>query len=104
LNLWIFESGSRLERIEAYAFRESGLHSIVIQSSVVVLGIQSFSRCQSLESVAFESGSRLERIEERAFQESGLKSIEHPPSVSFIDGSAFVGTTMRGDDRAEEIG
>jgi hypothetical protein len=37
-----FESGSRLERIEEYAFCESGLTSILIPSSIVVLGEMSF--------------------------------------------------------------
>jgi hypothetical protein len=62
-----FESGSRLERIQEWAFYHSGLKSILIPSSVVVLGKWSFSGCKSLESVAFESGSRLERIEESMF-------------------------------------
>jgi hypothetical protein len=73
-----FESGSRLERIEEYAFTGSGLKSIVIPSSVVVLGYSSFRECKSLESVTFESGSRLERIKESAFSGCGLKSIEIP--------------------------
>jgi hypothetical protein len=71
-------------------FRYFGsFRSIVIPSSVVVLGQGSFYECESLESVTFESGSRLERIEELAFSGSGLRSIEIPGSVSFIDGSAF---------------
>jgi hypothetical protein len=65
-----FESGSRLERIEEYAFHGSGLKSIDIPSSVVVLGKQSFSRCNALESVTFESGSRLERINKSMFEHS----------------------------------
>jgi hypothetical protein len=89
-----FASGSRLERIEESAFRESGLKSILIPSSVVVLGKASFRSCNSLESVTFESGSRLERIEESAFYDSGLESIVIPESVTFIDGSAFNGVSM----------
>jgi hypothetical protein len=63
------------------AFRASGLRSIEIPSSVVVLGKMSFDSCKSLESVTFETGSRLERIEKSAFNGSGSKSIEIPPSV-----------------------
>jgi hypothetical protein len=37
------------------------LKSILIPSSVVVLGPSSFSGCKSLESVTFESGSRFAR-------------------------------------------
>jgi hypothetical protein len=65
-----FESGSRLERIERFAFYGSGLRSILIPSSVVVLGERSFSWCKSLESVIFESGSRLERIYQWDFEDS----------------------------------
>jgi hypothetical protein len=73
-----FERDSLLEGIRDSGFRESGLKSIVIPSSVVVLGKMCFYGCKSLESVTFESGSRLERIEECAFSGSGLKSIENP--------------------------
>jgi hypothetical protein len=41
----VFESGSRLERIEESAFSWSGLKSIVIPSSVVVLGKKCFCSC-----------------------------------------------------------
>jgi hypothetical protein len=84
-----FESGSRLERIEEFAFSGSGLKSILIPSSVVVLGNSSFYECSSLESVTFESGSRLERIEECAFCESGLKSILIPSFVAILGKSSF---------------
>jgi hypothetical protein len=90
----IFESDSRLERIEERAFAWSGLKSIAIPSSVVVLGKESFSDCTSLESVIFESGSRLERIEEHVFSRSTLTSIEIPPGVTYIDGSAFHETSI----------
>jgi hypothetical protein len=143
----VFESGSRLERIDESAFHLSGLRSIVIPanvsficgsafvthslnslsvsednryfrvhdsfledicgsticryfgfygsivvpSSVVALGKQSFRDCESLESVTFESCSRLERIDESAFQGSGLKSIVIPCSVVVLGGSSFSG-------------
>jgi hypothetical protein len=48
----------------------SGLKSIEIPSSVVVLGKWSFYQCKSLESVTFEGGSRLEWIEESAFSQT----------------------------------
>jgi hypothetical protein len=80
--------------LEEKAFFRSGLKSIEIPSSVVVLGKESFCHCQSLESFTLESDSRLERIEERAFHLSGLKSIVIPVSVTFVDGSAFAGLSM----------
>jgi hypothetical protein len=84
-----FERGSRLERIFDSAFRDTGIQSIVIPSSVVDLGKKSFCGCKSLESVIFESGSRLERIEESAFEESGLHSIDIPSSVVVLGKKSF---------------
>jgi hypothetical protein len=63
--------------------------SVVIPSSVVVLGGGSFCWCESLESVTFENGSGLERIEESAFRRSGLKSIVIPYSVVVLGRSSF---------------
>jgi hypothetical protein len=63
--------------------------SIVIPSSVVVLGKWSFYNCKSLESVRFEGGSRLEQIEECAFQQSGLQSIEILSSVLVLGVASF---------------
>jgi hypothetical protein len=60
-----------LERIEESAFSKSGLKSILIPSSVVVLGKESFYSCESLGSVTFENGSRLERIGQSAFFGTG---------------------------------
>jgi hypothetical protein len=84
-----FERDSILKGICDSGFRKSGLQSIFIPSSVVVLGEGSFFLCESLESVTFESGSRLERIEERAFAGSGLKSIVIPSSVVVLGKSSF---------------
>jgi hypothetical protein len=86
-----FESGSRLERIEEYAFSWSGLKSILIPSSVVVFGKCTFYECKSLESLTFESGSRLERIEESAFSGCGLKSILIPSSVVVLGNGVSLG-------------
>jgi hypothetical protein len=91
-----FERGSSLEKVWDAGFRGSGLQSIVVPSSVVALGKESFYECKSLESVTFESDSRLERIEGSAFEKSGLLSIEIPFSVAFIDGSAFLATEVEG--------
>jgi hypothetical protein len=84
-----FERRSSLERIFYSGFRRSGLKSIVLPSSVVILGQSSFDACISLESVTFESGSRLERIEDAAFYESGLKSIVIPSSVVVLGQCSF---------------
>jgi hypothetical protein len=55
--------------------------SIVLPSSVVVLGESSFRECNSIESVFLENGSRLRRIEESAFSGTGLGMIVIPCSV-----------------------
>jgi hypothetical protein len=54
-----FEMGSKLCVLSDGAFRESGLKSIVILSSVVSLGKESLALCDFLECVMSESGSRL---------------------------------------------
>jgi hypothetical protein len=79
-----------LERIEQEAFERSGLESIVIPSSVVVLGGGAFSQCMSHQSVEFERGCRLELIDEFAFYRSGLKSIVIPSSVVVLGKQCFV--------------
>jgi hypothetical protein len=76
-----FERGSSLERIRESGFRWSALQSIVVPSSVVCLGEQSFCQCVSLAPVTLESGSQLERIELAGFYLSGVRPIEIPSSV-----------------------
>jgi hypothetical protein len=67
-----FERGFHLNSLAESAFHGSLLKSIVIPSSVVVLGRDSFHQCRGLECVIFECRSRLERIGDFAFFESGL--------------------------------
>jgi hypothetical protein len=55
----VFESNSRLTRIESNAFASSSLQSIVIPSPVRILGSKCFSSCKSLLSISFESNSQL---------------------------------------------
>jgi TPR repeat protein len=109
-----FERRSRLKRIEESAFHcrswpPCPLTSIVIPSSVVVLGKCSFSTCTSLESVTFESGSRLERIDESAFHGCALKSIVIPSSVVVLGKESFSGckslesVTFESGSRLERI-
>jgi hypothetical protein len=53
ISVVVFEKGSRPAEIEGSAFHGSGLRSIEMPSSVVVLGKSSFRECPSLESVTF---------------------------------------------------
>jgi hypothetical protein len=85
-----FETGCRLERIQASAFSRSGLTSIGVPSSVIDIGESSFCRCTALASVLFESDSRLQWIEESAFRWSGLESIEIPSSVIVLGKASFL--------------
>jgi hypothetical protein len=83
-----------LIRIESKAFYNSSLESIVIPSTVEILGSNCFSFCESLSSITFESNSHLTRIESETFFYSSFQSIVIPRSVQFIDGSAFIGTSI----------
>jgi hypothetical protein len=85
----VFEPGSRLERIEKYAFWGNGLKSIVIPASITEIGDNCFKDCKSLESVVFEPGSRLERIGQYAFWGSRLNRIVIPTSVTEIGDHCF---------------
>jgi hypothetical protein len=64
-----------LKRIEESAFAQSGLQSIVIPSSVVVLGKESFAECKSFKSVTFENGSGLEWINKSMFRETRVNFV-----------------------------
>jgi hypothetical protein len=84
-----FGKGCQLGLMDEKAFYWTGLKSIVIPSSVVVLGRGSFAECKSFESVTFDSGSQLERIDDMAFSGSGLKSIVIPSSVVVLGKKSF---------------
>jgi hypothetical protein len=59
--------------------------SIVIPSTVEILGIESFHRCDLLSSVTFEPGSKLHLIDANAFSYcSSLVSIDIPVLVSVV--------------------
>jgi hypothetical protein len=87
--------------IDEWVFSFGGLKSILIPSSVDVLGQSSFFQCKSLESVTFENCSRLERIEESAFSWSGLKSIV-TPSVDFLGTSMEEEVELEVEEEEEE--
>jgi hypothetical protein len=63
--------------------------SVVIPSSIVILGKSCFQWSKALKCVHFQSGSRLERIEESAFGSSGLNSIVIPSSVLVLGRRSF---------------
>jgi hypothetical protein len=80
----IFESGSKLRRIEKCGFSDSGIKMIAIPSSVEFIGKYCFSGCKSLYKITFESGHNLQ-IHGSAFEQTNLKDICIPLNVEFIE-------------------
>jgi hypothetical protein len=62
-----FTSGSKLSRIEALAFSDTGLVEIIVPASVEVLGDKCFFGCSLLSSVTFASRSKLHEVGRYAF-------------------------------------
>jgi hypothetical protein len=89
LELIVFESNSRLPRIDCHEFDQSSLQSIAIPSNVEILGSYCFYWCKSLSSITFESNSRLTRIESFAFSSSSLESILIPRNVEILGSLCF---------------
>jgi hypothetical protein len=63
--------------------------SVVIDSSVEVIGEPCFFSCESLVSVTFETNLQLSCLESDAFCRSGLQSINHPGSLEKIHELSF---------------
>ena len=87
-----------LTSIGENAFKESGLQSIEIPTSVEAIEDGAFGDCTALTTVTFEKGSQLKTIkggfEVGAFQNCiSLTSIEIPASVETIERSAFYNCT-----------
>jgi hypothetical protein len=93
LSTVLFESGSKLLRLEHNAFCScSSLSSICVPSSVRDLCRGCFSRCPSLSTVSFESESRLSCLDTDAFADCpSLLSICLPPQLASLNwtGSAI---------------
>jgi hypothetical protein len=89
----IFESGSRLSRIEKSAFSQcESLSSICIPASVETICEGCFYACRSLSVVTFEANSNLCRIEKEAFSRCrSLSSICIPSRVASLSEDVFFG-------------
>lgn len=87
----IFDSHSKLSRLEKFAFRDAGLGLIHLFSSVEVICEACFSCDLSLLSVTFDCVSKLRRIEKDAFRETGLPltSIHIPSWIVLFVKTAF---------------
>jgi hypothetical protein len=76
---WVaFEGGSKLSRLEKYAFSETGLTAVHIPASVEVICEKCFSSCTPLRSVTFAVDCQLSRLEQAAFYETDLTTIHIP--------------------------
>jgi hypothetical protein len=70
-----FESGSQLSLIGISAFRESGLTSITIPSTVTTINNGAFQDCTALTSVTFEPNSQPTAFASTAFTGSALAQV-----------------------------
>jgi hypothetical protein len=84
-------------QINSHAFRDSGLGSIVIPSSVTTIQEMAFKGSRALHTVHFNNfmNSQLQTIENWAFQNCGsLTNFSMPSSVNHIGQSAFEHTRL----------
>jgi hypothetical protein len=65
------------------------LKSIVLPTSVEVIGEGAFQKCKMVETVIFEANSAAREIGKYGFGESGLNIIVIPTSVEVIGEGAF---------------
>jgi hypothetical protein len=80
-----FESGSRLKRIERFAFSEISIGKIEIPSSVEFIGEKCFFGCKYCSRIGFEMGSSLKTIGDYAFCGSqSIKMAEIPAKCEIL--------------------
>lgn len=70
-----------------FCFRD--VESAIIPDFITVIGVHSFSGCESLTKVEFSENSQLEIIKEDAFNGSGIESFTVPLHVTKICDGAF---------------
>ena len=73
----------------AELFKDSGLRSICIPSSVRTLGPKCFAGCSNLSLVSFGNESCLKRIRDRAFKGCALTRFEAPLSLVALGSGVF---------------
>jgi hypothetical protein len=93
LSIVSFEFGSKLSRIEEYAFQRCGsLACVSLPSSVTVLESKCFLACTLLTNVFLDRNSSLREIRESAFAScQSLTSFPFPSSVRQIGKDCFAG-------------
>ena len=87
-----FDVNSLLTNIGDYAFGYSNnISEIIIPTSILTIGNNSFYLCASLENVQIDLTSNLIAIGDNAFAGTNITSINIPPSVQTIGNNAFNG-------------
>ncbi|MCR5308119.1 MAG: leucine-rich repeat protein, partial [bacterium] len=94
-----FEAGSKLTRIDDYAFSNcDNLVSIEFPSMLEEIGLQAFCSCDALETITFADNASLKTIGEEAFYDcNNLTSFEFVDSLEVIGTSAFYSCNKLGD-------
>ena len=87
-----FDVNSLLTNIGDYVFGYSNnISEIIIPTSILTIGNNSFYLCASLENVQIDLTSNLIAIGDNAFAGTNITSINIPPSVQTIGNNAFNG-------------
>lgn len=85
-----FASGCRIERINSYAFTESGIRKFTAPSSLRTIKANAFINCERLEYVCLANG--ISTLEAKAFQGcTGLKTVILGESLTDVGGYVFNG-------------
>lgn len=94
-----FETGSKLTRIDDYAFSNcDNLVSIEFPSMLEEIGVQAFYSCDALETITFADNASLKTIRKEAFYDcDNLTSFEFVDSLEVIGASAFYSCNKLGD-------
>lgn len=84
-----FENGSKLNKIDDFAFEFSSIKNIKIPSKIRKIGKFAFDHCSQINSVDFQNNSELTLIDEKAFCDSKIERITIPEKVKLIGHKCF---------------
>ena len=85
-----FAPGSRLEKIGAECFQNTGIERITIPKGVTKIQTRTFYNCKKLVEVTFEAGSRLQTIGKEGFGDCyGLTKIHLPERLKRLEDHVF---------------
>lgn len=87
-----------MEKIDHYAFYNSGLARVDIPGSLKTLAQGAFAMCKNLKKVSFDDGLRMLGTNKRypsgsaymgVFESSGIESVQLPSTLQMIESRAF---------------